>query len=174
MPRGGARPGSGRKPKPFADKIAAGNPGHRPLKKLDFALNGENIQPPEYLSLMDKQIPGITPPVKIFTDTVETLRPSGCLGLIPAELLAEYVVAKHYLLCAQYALSTTALVTLNERDEPVATAFTDVMLKMQKNCSACWLPIWTIVQRNAERQITDPEEELMAQIIGARQQTRKE
>ena len=33
--RGGARPGAGRKKKALSEKIAAGNPGHRPLKMLD-------------------------------------------------------------------------------------------------------------------------------------------
>ena len=34
MPSGGVRKGAGRKPRPLAEKLAAGNPGHRPLKKL--------------------------------------------------------------------------------------------------------------------------------------------
>jgi hypothetical protein len=47
------------------------------------------------------------------------------------------------------------------------------MLKMQKNCATTWQPIWSIVQRNAERMIVNPEEEMMLQIVAARQRTKK-
>ena len=33
--RGGARPGAGRKKKALSEKIAEGNPGHRPLTMID-------------------------------------------------------------------------------------------------------------------------------------------
>ena len=50
--RGGARPGAGRKKKALSEKIAAGNPGHRPLKMLDpVAIDTVDMPPPaEYLS----------------------------------------------------------------------------------------------------------------------------
>ena len=34
--RGGARPGAGRKPKALKEKLNAGNPGKRPLKRIDI------------------------------------------------------------------------------------------------------------------------------------------
>ena len=57
MPRGGARKGAGRKPQPLAEKLAEGNPGHRPLKKLEFTGNGGNDsrKPPDYLRVMEKR-----------------------------------------------------------------------------------------------------------------------
>ena len=49
--RGGARPGAGRKKKALSEKIAAGNPGHRPLKMLDpVALDTVDMPPPFPLS----------------------------------------------------------------------------------------------------------------------------
>ena len=50
--RGGARPGAGRKKKALSEKIASGNPGHRPLKMLDpVAIDTVDMPPPaEYLS----------------------------------------------------------------------------------------------------------------------------
>ena len=45
--RGGARPGAGRKKKALSEKIAAGNPGHRPLKMLDpVAIDTVDMPPP--------------------------------------------------------------------------------------------------------------------------------
>ena len=52
--RGGARPGSGQKKKPIADKILDGNPGHRRLTIMEFTdtadLAGERMpEPRDYL-----------------------------------------------------------------------------------------------------------------------------
>ena len=52
--RGGARPGAGRKKKALSEKIAAGNPGHRPLKMLDpvaIDTNGELTGAPVFAFL---------------------------------------------------------------------------------------------------------------------------
>jgi hypothetical protein len=58
--RGGPRPGSGRKPKAVAEKLANGNPGGRKLTVVDFGDEAENLvgteMPPvkEYLGKEDK------------------------------------------------------------------------------------------------------------------------
>ena len=55
--RGGARPGAGRKPKALKEKLDAGNPGGRPLKRIDIpeSLEGVDMPPPgEYLSAMQR------------------------------------------------------------------------------------------------------------------------
>lgn len=186
MPRGGARKGAGRKPKPLAEKLAAGNPGHRPLKKLEFAGKGgiDPRQPPDYLQVMEKRDirPGIPTPTDLYTDTVKYLEPSDCLYLIPVSLIADYAMAKYHLLHAQYELGKTTNVTVvvkgkkpdgkpNEVYE--LTDFAEAMLKMQKNVLATWEPIWEIVSRNCERLVTNPEQDLMAIIIGGRQRKTK-
>jgi hypothetical protein len=178
MPRGGARPGAGRPRKPLAEKLAAGNPGHHPLKKVDFGPGDDTeINPPDYLDEMHALLPpqaNLPTPRQIFLEDVAHLRPSCCLRLIPAALLAEHAMAKYYLLVAQWELSQTALTSKDEKTQRVlVTSFTEAMLKMQKNCAMTWNSIWTIVQRNAEQMVTNPEEDLMLDIIAARQRTKK-
>ena len=165
MPRGGPRKNSGRKPKPLADKIAAGNPGHRPLKKMDWG-NKKKLEPPEYLTTMDKQMAGIPSPVEIFMKTVRQLEPSDCLELIGEELLAEYAMAKYYLLIAQFELSKTAIVGHSISGEIVVTSFTEAMLKLQKNAVLVWSQIWDIVSRNSETAIKNPEGAFSAMMTG--------
>lgn len=167
MPRGGARKGAGRKPKPLAEKLAAGNPGHRPLKKVEF--NGRyRPEPPSYLSLLQKPIHGIPTPIEIFEETVAFLEPSDCLNLIPSALIADYSMAKYYLINAQHELSKTATVAYNGKRELVVTGFTEAMLKMQKNVIQTWTPIWDIVSRNSERLMANPEEDLIMTIMSGR------
>lgn len=170
MPRGGARKGCGRKPKSLAQKLATGNPGHRPLKKVEFG-DGENARPkmPEYLLYMEKPaLKHIITLEEIFEKTLDHLEPSGCLNLIPVENICEYVLAKYYLIDAQYALSKTATVALNDKKEAVITGFTEAMLKLQKNVAMTWGSIWDVVSRNSEKLLTNPEEDLMAAIMGGR------
>jgi hypothetical protein len=181
MPSGGARKGAGRKPKPLSEKLAAGNPGHRPLKKVEFTGNGGfySHQPPEYLRVMEKreQRPGIPTPTELYLETVKYLEPSDCLNLIPSALIADYAIAKYHLLHSQYELGRTSNVVEKEsgrkRDgnpnrEFVLTDFAEAMLKMQKNVLSTWQPIWDIVSRNSERLVMNPEQDLMAVIVSGR------
>ena len=54
--RGGARAGAGRKKKALSEKIAEGNPGHRPLTMIDSsAMESVDMPPPsDYLSAMQR------------------------------------------------------------------------------------------------------------------------
>jgi len=181
MPSGGARKNAGRKPKALADKLAAGNPGRRPLKKVTFdGFSGEiSYQPPEYLRLMEKQDmrPGIPTPTEIFIETVRYLEPSECLNLVPVALIADYAVAKHHLLHAQYELARTGNVaTINtgkmkdgkELKNVKRTDYVEVLIRMQKNTLDVWEKIWDIISRNSEKVIPNPEQDFMALIVGGR------
>lgn len=179
MPRGGARKGAGRKPKPLSEKLAEGNPGHRPLKKVEFSGSGgiDPRNPPDYLQVLEKreqdQRSGIPTPTELYIDTVKYLEPSDCLNLIPISMIADYAMAKYHLLHAQYELGRTATVTKVDTKKGgesfEITDFAEAMLKMQKNVLATWDPIWDIVSRNSERLVNNPEQDLMAIIIGGRQ-----
>ena len=70
--RGGARAGAGRKPKSLAEKIAAGNPGHRPLTMIDSsAMEGVDMPPPsDYLSAMQR--------VRIWSSSMRFAYQDGC------------------------------------------------------------------------------------------------
>jgi len=171
MPRGGARKGAGRKPKPLAEKIAEGNPGHRPLKKVEF--QGESKQDweaPEFLGLLAKKYP-IPTPAERYSEIIEYLEPSDCLPLIPKMLIQNYVMANYYLDCAQYDLSKTAIVVQNADKSFEITSFTEAYLKLQKNVAVAWEPIWDIVSRNSEVLVENPEKDLLAYIVGGK--TRK-
>jgi hypothetical protein len=172
---GGARKGSGRKPKPLAEKLAAGNPGHRPLKKIEFAGEPETnpaaeskLTSTEHYDGLDRKLPGLLSETEIHKETVKFLESTGCLHLIFPGLIEEYVLAKYYLQTATYELAKTATVGYNDKHELVITSFAEAMLKMQKNVIATWSQIWDIVSRNSERLIANPEQEMLAIIMAGR------
>jgi len=161
MPHGGARKGAGRKPKALSDKLANDNPGRRPLTKLAFD-GGGLMEPPQYLQLMIKKSRGVSTPLEIFDKTVKVLEPTDCLKYMTPELIADYAMARYYLMCAQYELSLMHTVGKNDKTgQYQVSGFADAVLKMQKNVLACWQPIWDIVQRNSEKQMLNPEQDMI-------------
>lgn len=170
MPKGGARPGAGRKPKPLSEKLANGNPGKRPLKKVAFENTSYNpAAPPSYLADLEKKLGNtVTTPQEIYRETIAYLEPTECLHLIPAALIRDYVMANYHMVQAHYELSQTHLVGKNNKGEIVMTSFSESMLKMQKNVLSTWQPIWEIISRNSERVIANPEHELLTTILNSR------
>jgi len=177
MPRGGKRAGAGRKARPLAEKIAAGNPGHRPLKKLDWGEKDRKarLAPPDYLKLIEKppnRVPtGLPTPAELFENMAKQLEPSGCLEIIGADLIAEYAAAKYYLLDTQYSLSRGSTVMLNKQHDLEISMFAEAMLKLQKNLVLVWEKIWDIVTKNSETFVKNPEQDLYLAMLGGRART---
>jgi len=170
MPHGGARKGAGRKPKSLSEKLESGNPGRRPLKKMEFPGDGElQTQSPEYLPMLVKKTRGVSTPTEIFDETVKFLATTGCLNLISPHLIANFASARYYLLSAKWELSTMLTVGQDENGEFYITAFTDAMLKMQKNENECWSRIWEIVSANSEKKILNPEKDVIISMAANRQ-----
>ncbi len=172
MPKGGARPGAGRKAKPLAQKLAEGNPGKRPLKKVEFDNTSYNpANPPAYLADLEKKYINthtLVSPLEIYQETIAYLEPSECLHLIPAALIREYVMANYHMVQAHYELSNSTLVGKDIKGNVVVTSFTEAMLKLEKNLQATWQPIWEIVSKNSERIIDNPEHDLFTMVLSGR------
>lgn len=175
MPRGGARKGAGRKPKPLHAQLESGN-GGRPLTAVTFEGEGAESQnpksPPSYLNLMERASRGTLPtPIDLYHEIVDYLKPSECLNLIPSQLLSDYVMAKYYLLCAQQELSlvpNVIMMSQGDRNSYKTTEQVRVMFDLQKNVLATWSPIWEIVSKNARKMIINPNDELIAMFVTAR------
>jgi len=135
MPKGGARKGAGRKPKPLSQKIAEGNPGKRPLKKIEYDNASYNPStPPAYLAELEKKKGNINPisPMDIYREVIEYLEPTECLHLIPKTLIREHVMANYNAVQAHFELSNTGNVGKNSKGDMVISGFAEIMLKMQK------------------------------------------
>ena len=143
------------------------------MKKIEFTDDSYDPSvPPECIEMMERTRGNpVTTPQKIYKDTIAYLEPSGCLNLIPADMIMDYVIAKYYLRQAQYEMASSVIVGKNDKDEVVITEFTEAMIKLQKHLLSTWAPIWDIVSRNSERTVVNPESDLMAVMFGGR--TRK-
>ena len=95
MPKGGARPGSGRPKKPLAEKVLEGNPGKRELKVLEFAAPVLDLpSPPDYLADVAAGIGACPGASEIFEQTAAWLETTGCLALINPAHIEEYALLK--------------------------------------------------------------------------------
>jgi hypothetical protein len=170
MPRGGKRKGSGRKPKPLAEKIAAGNPGHRPLTKVEFFDDSYNpSQPPDFIDDMRSLRDHPTKkPSEIYREQVEYLLPSGCLYLISREILTEYAIAKYNLLQAQYESKYYPIVGKTDKGSVEISQYQELVMKWSKTVLAIETFIWDIISRNSERVVDNPEHDLMKTMFGGR------
>jgi hypothetical protein len=168
MPRGGKRSGSGRKPKPLAEKLADGNVGHRPITKLDLNLRSSRPKLPEYYKNLENRAGELVPIDKLFDEIVDEIESTGCLNLVPTELIVGYAVAKYRWLEAESQLTKTAMVTRNSKQEYEMTDFAKVELFYKKSKQEAWSPIWEIVVKNSEKAINNPEEDFILSMMQGR------
>lgn len=95
--RGGQRPGAGRKSKALTEKLAAGNPGHRPLTVMDLP-DGVDLdcvdmpEPSEYLKAKQRN-GGEFAAEKIYKITWLWLKERGCEKLISQQLIEQYAMS---------------------------------------------------------------------------------
>ena len=169
MPKGGARKGAGRKPKPLSQKLAEGNPGKRPLKKVEFVnTTYDPSEPPSYLLGFEKKVgnPVKITPTEIYNRVIAYLEPSECLHLIPEELIENWVMANYHAKQAYHEMSFSHNVAQNSKGDMITTNYLDIVMKMQKRVEEAWKPIWEIVSRNSERTLGNPDTELLMTILG--------
>jgi len=170
MPRGGARKGAGRKPKPLAEKIAAKNPGRRELTKAEFLRDDyDPSEPPEILDSFIRVHDHPTDrPSEIYRESVKYIEPSGCLHLIPQDLLSQHAIAKYNFLQAQFESRFYPIVGKDEKGNVEISKYLELVLKQEKTMLAIWQVILDIVFRNSERAIDVPEMDAMQTMFGGR------
>jgi len=167
---GGARKNAGRKPKSLALKLAEGNPGHRPLKKVEFGDTDVEVpKAPEFLQITYEGHSMFPSAVHVFDEIAAWLATTGCLHMIPVGNIATYALAKHFLLKSAYQLSTTKLVTKDAKKEGlVVSAFAKSFFECVKITNAAWDVIWAVVRDNSEKLVRNTEGDFIAQLSGLR------
>jgi hypothetical protein len=149
MPRGGARPGAGRKPKPLADKIFEGNPGKRPLRVTEFygiPANGE-LTPPDFLKIASKEAAENYPTAdQIFIKISEWLKTTGCAHLISPTLIEDFAINRRGYFECEYMNKRLGRITGGKR-----SPYIDMMATYAGLMRVAWDRIWNIVAQNTEK-----------------------
>ena len=184
MPRGGARKGAGRKPKPLAERLAEGNRGHRPLKQVQLkgaSVNGKRPKPPAFLEITTQNKANkYGSAIDFFEEIVDWLEPTGCMHLIPPTLIAQYALAKYFLIDVGELVGKMGVINYKSKsrngagtggrgaDEleitPAAKGFSEYL----KNVTESWDQIYAIVRDNSTTLIKNPEMDFVMKTMAAR------
>ena len=99
MGQRGPKPGSGGRPKKaLADKIAAGNPGKRPLTVIDFKDSAADLEgqvmpkPSEFLSATQKDGSTLCA-AEIYENVWNWLSERGCAAIVNPQLIERYAMS---------------------------------------------------------------------------------
>ena len=178
--RGGRRVRAGDKPKPVAEKIAAGEdadiieftPTALEGADLDDAadLIGEDMpSPSEYLSARQKDGKPLGAD-EIYKETWLWLKNRGCDKLVNKRLLESYSLAFARFIQCEEALSTYGLLGKHPTTGGVvASPFASLSQSYQKQANVLWYEIFDIVKQNCTTKFDgSPQDDLMEQLLRSR------
>lgn len=170
---GGARPGSGRKKKPLAEKVLDGNPGKRTPKVLELPeQNSASLEPPDYIEdfPVDKDWIDVEPKIgMLYKRIVGWLQGTGCLHLINPELIYDYVRLKYrWLECEE--IVRAKLIKFNINGDWGVNPVYQMGLDYKKAANAEWDKIWEIVAQNCatDFSMNDPNNDIMESLLRGR------
>lgn len=168
MPRGGKRPGAGRKPKALVDKLADGNAGHRPIKVLEFAESAGRPVCPDYLKEKANKSGGYPTAAEIFEQVCDWLETTGCIHLIPPDYIAEYSMLKSRWMEAEARTDIIGFIGKHPiNGNPISSPIIKMGIEYLKAANEAWQKIWKIVAQNSEKEfrIDTPNDNLMSSIL---------
>jgi hypothetical protein len=170
MPKGGARPGAGRKPKALCDKIAEKNPGHRPHKVLEFEGERRAGRPecPAYLREKPNKSGSYPNAEEVFTQVVDWLETTGCLHLIPPDYIAEYTLLKVRWLETEARTDFVGFLGKHPiNGAPTSSPIIKAGIEYLKAAQVSWEKIWRIVAQNSEKnfRFDDPNTSVMSALL---------
>ena len=149
--RGGARPGSGRKPKALKEKIDSGNPGRRRLTKLDIpeSIDGVDMPTPgDYLSAEQRDGKPLGAD-RIYTKTFTWLKKLGCEKLINPQLVEQYAMSVARWTQCEEAISQLGLVAKSKSTgNAVTSPFVTMGQSYMKQSNILWNEIFRVVREN--------------------------
>lgn len=161
MGKRGPKPGSGGRPKtPLVDKITNDNPGKRPLMVLDGKMDRKNqdLKPPSYLREKG---------VIIFNQTIDWLKPTGCLGYINPEHIAEYALCKQRWVECEEWNDKNLLAKHPTTGQPMQSPYVEMGLKYLRQADTAWTKIYDVVKENAtvEFRADNPNNDVMEELL---------
>ena len=169
--RGGARPGSGRKPKPLVEKINEGI--EKPLKKQDelepVEFEGADMPPiKDYLKAKQKNGKELGAE-QIYKETWLWLREKGCETLVSPQLLEQYSMTVSRWIQCQEAISEFGYLA---KHPTTGAAIQSPYVKMSqdflKQINTIWFQIAQVVRDNCASGYGNPKDDPMERLLNKR------
>jgi len=173
--RGGARPGSGRKPKALSEKIEAGNPGGRQLTVLEFPdeadLKGADMPAPkEYMKAKQKTGKDLCAE-EVFRDTWKWLKERGCEKVVNTQLIEQYaMMVSRWIQCEECISEYGFLAKHPTTGNAIASPYVAMSQQYMKQVNQTWYQIFQIVKENCtvDYNGASPQDDVMERLLRAR------
>lgn len=172
MGKRGPKPGTGGRPKkPLVDKITEGNPGKRTLKVVEFNEKevAELPEPPEFLLEAAKVTEKWPSATDIFNKTVDWIKKTGCLEIIPTDYIEEYALCKtRWLECERMNARVGLLAKHPTTGQPMQSPYVQMATTYLRQSDAAWSKIYEVVKTNCTtefRQNGTPHDDVMERLL---------
>ena len=170
--RGGARPGAGRKPKALAEKLAAGNPGHRPLTVIEAGnMEGVDMPPPaEYLSAEQRDGKPLGAD-KIYIKVYSWLKSVNCEKLVSPNMVEQYAICVARWVQCEEAITKLGFIGKHPTSQaPIQSPFVSMSHAYMKQANVIWADISQVVKENCSVEVKygNPQDDMMEALLRRR------
>lgn len=169
--RGGARPGTGPKPKALTDRIAEGKTAGAMVLPDPVRLDGEDI-PAVKDYLKAKQKNGRTLRAEeIYNEVYEWLRERGCEKLVSRLLVEQYAMAvARWIQCEECISEFGSLAKHPTTGNAIASPYVSMSRDYKKQINTDWYQIYQIVRDNSTIEFSgsSPQDSLMEKLLQSR------
>ena len=173
--RGGQRPGAGRKSKALTEKLAAGNPGHRPLTVIDLpdGVDLDSVDMPEpsaYLKARQRN-GGDLAAEKIYKVTWLWLKERGCEKLISQQLIEQYAMSVSRWIQCEDAISEYGFLSKHPTTGAAcASPYVAMSQQYMKQVNQVWYQIFQVVKENCSSEFSGntPQDDVMEMLLRSR------
>ena len=173
--RGGTRPGSGRKPKPLAEKLLDGNTGHRKMKVMEFGdipeLEAVDMPEPHEMLSAEQRDGSVLQAKAIYEKTWKWLEARGCAQLISPQLLERYSMsAARWIQCEEITSAKGMIAAHPTTKAPIASPYINIGLNYMNQMNRLWAEIYDIIRATSLQDVrgTNPQDDVMERLLSAR------
>lgn len=168
--RGGARPGTGPKKKPLADKITAGKPATALNLPPPADFEGEDVPPvKDYLKAKQKNGKDLCAE-EVYIATYKWLKGLGCDRLINLQLVEQYAMSVSRWVQCEEAISEFGFLAKHPTTgNAIASPYVSMSRDYMKQVNSTWFAIFQIVKENCTADYSStPHDDMMERLLTAR------
>jgi len=170
--RGGARVGSGRKPKALQDKIMDG----RAAQVIDLpeppTFEGADVPPvKEYMKAKQKNGQGLYA-AEVYQETWKWLQERGCDRLVNSQLIEQYAMSvSRWIQCEECISEFGFLAKHPTTGNAIASPYVSMSQQYMKQVNQVWYQIFQVVKENCSAPYagSTPQDDVMERLLRARQ-----
>ena len=169
--RGGARPGTGPKPKPLVEKISDGKATGAMVLPEPAEFSGVDVPPvKEFLKAEQKSGKDLCAE-EVFNDTYKWLVERGCEKLVTIPQIEQYAMSvSRWIQCEQCISEYGFLAKHPTTGNAIASPYVAMSRDYMKQINAAWYQIYSVVRDNCSVEWggASPQDDLMERLLNAR------